>query len=551
MGNIASALVEVAEQAIERMRVDAYFSDTTGLGRARDKGESVDFTHARRFLTRLSVSDLYAGDPIAARIVDMVPDEAMMRGWHLEFSSANADGTQTTIDPGMTADLNARIRSWEKRVNLYRELNTWYKRGRAHGGAILVFGVQDSAIDKSLPIQAPVSFDWLRTLTRWEVSPSSVIGIDPKDSATFCKPVSYALHPARLHEMLSNVSFHASRVLRYDGILTDDPLSGDSRGLADTFGDSIFERVWIPLRNWNSALQGAGHIIQDFAQSVYAVKGFRQVHRAKGGKEILLDQFRVMDQFRSMFNATVIDADDTYERKTTSVAGMSELIDRFAQHLSAASGMALTRLIGISPGGFGTGESESDDWALIVKASQQEIIGPALEAIYSVLFQTPAFKDVPDTWRVVFDPLDLPSEKEQADIRYTQAQADALNIQSGIVTPDEVARARFGSGGFSLETQVDQAARDEMADTLDVDAAIASTGAPGTIDVAKTALNGAQISSILAVITGIMDGTIPRDSAIAILQTALQLSREEATAIVGSAKEKPREAQANAPAPNF
>lgn len=56
-----------------------------------------------------------------------------------------------------------------------------------------------------------------------------------------------------------------------------------------------------------------------------------------------------------------------------------------------------------------------------------------------------------------------------------------------------------------------------------------------TAKVADTAMNGAQLSGMLAVVSAVADGTIPRDSGIAQLQIGFRLSVEDATKVMGSA----------------
>jgi hypothetical protein len=52
-------------------------------------------------------------------------------------------------------------------------------------------------------------------------------------------------------------------------------------------------------------------------------------------------------------------------------------------------------------------------------------------------------------------------------------------------------------------------------------------------DVQKTALNGAQVSSLLEVITSVVNGQVPRESAVAIIQAAFNQPREVAESMLG------------------
>ena len=72
----------------------------------------------------------------------------------------------------------------------------------------------------------------------------------------------------------------------------------------------------------------------------------------------------------------------------------------------------------------------------------------------------PTSGQIPDDWRIVWPPLDEPGEKEQAETRKSVAETDALYLDRGVRTPDQVARSRDGSAGWSGETLP----RDELED---------------------------------------------------------------------------------------
>ena len=56
--------------------------------------------------------------------------------------------------------------------------------------------------------------------------------------------------------------------------------------------------------------------------------------------------------------ALLMDAEDTYDQKTASFATLPDIIDRFMQMVSAASGVPMTRLFGISAAGLNATRSE-------------------------------------------------------------------------------------------------------------------------------------------------------------------------------------------------
>ena len=65
--------------------------------------------------------------------------------------------------------------------------------------------------------------------------------------------------------------------------------------------------------------------------------------------------------------------------------------------------------------------------------------------------------------------------------------------------------------------------------------AVAGAAVPADTKLADTAMNGAQLAGMLAVVQAVTEGTIPRDSGIAQLQIGFRLSVEDAERVMGSA----------------
>jgi hypothetical protein len=120
-------------------------------------------------------------------------------------------------------------------------------------------------------------------------------------------------------------------------------------------------------------------------------------------------------------------------------------------------------------------------------------------------------------------------------------------IDRQVVTPEEIALSRFGSDGYSQETQISRELREPDPDglpelTAGVPAAVGAApapgsdaGAPATEDVQKTALNGAQVASLVDVVKAVVAEEIPRDAAVEIVALAYQVTTAEANRLLGSA----------------
>ncbi len=91
-------------------------------------------------------------------------------------------------------------------------------------------------------------------------------------------------------------------------------------------------------------------------------------------------------------------------------------------------------------------------------------------------------------------------------------------------TPDDENEARERLGLAPLEEDTDLAATP----------AVVAPAATGTESVQDTALNGAQVSALLEIITSVVDGRLPRDSAIQVIASSFQLPPERAEKLLGT-----------------
>jgi phage-related protein (TIGR01555 family) len=161
---------------------------------------------------------------------------------------------------------------------------------------------------------------------------------------------------------------------------------------------------------------------------------------------------------KSVVRGIVIDKGlEEFERMTTSFTGLPELMDKANERLAAAADMPLMMLMGKSPGGLGSnGDGETRNFYDKVASKQQHILVPAIAKIVEVL--SVKYKLEPG-WHVEFPPLWQPSETETAQSRNVQAQTDQIYIANNVLTPEEVAQARYGGASYSFETPIDFAAR--------------------------------------------------------------------------------------------
>ncbi len=485
---------------------DGWSNAMTGMGYVgRDKGESNRYRPDIP-LTSQELSAL-GRDGFGRIIIDTIVEDAMRAGWEVNFTGDE----DKDVTPEESHEFNERLQRWYKDTKLKSRVSQHLKQARQYGGAVLVLGAADGQKpDQPLDVERVTKFDWLRTHARMHVSQSSKINDDPS-SVGFGLPEAYTLNSVQVQtgnrdETLIDTWVHNSRVWRTEGVVLDEHM----RQLNEGWGDSVLEPCKEQLGNRGSVMKAARTVIQEWVMSVYKITGFAGIVNANGENEVR-NRFSIMDRLKSMWQGIIIDADNEgYERIATTAAGMPDLLDRFGVDLAAVARMPMTKLFGLSPGGFGTGEAEGDNWDDRTQSYQTDDIEPLLEYIHTILFATPEFEDFPANWSIKFNSLKLTSPVESADVRLKTSQADALDITAGVVSADEVAMSRYAGTGYSTEMVLDMEARQ-------MDAALEEQGLGASV---ADPMTGVQITSMLEILDRVKIGKLPKDTALVALGAA-------------------------------
>lgn len=419
-----------------KTRLDGWFNVFSGLGvKGRDKRVSNELS--QEFMDEITAETLYAGDDVAAKIVDTLPEEAL-REW-IEIKGIDADIEESIM--GALDDIGAR--------NLLKQAWAW---GRMYGGAALFLSIDDG-MDPSEPVKEDriYSIKSLTLLSRWELSPSQINS--NIDSPFFGEPEIYRLQTSQPTNYVETY-IHHSRLLRFDGVV----LPRRMRIQNNYWGDSVFTRSQTAIQNYNSANDSAVSALQDFSVGVFQMKNLSELI-SSGQEGIVRTRLELMNLSKSVIKSIVLDADETFTHQSKSLTGVPEVLKSAAARLVVASGIPHTKLLGESPSGLGaTGDSEERNYYDHVKNQQNVILRPVLDTLLRYLLLSkkgPTQGLIPDGWTYDFVPLWQMSDKENADMQYVIAQKDQIYIQNNVLDPHEVAVSRYGGEKFSLDTVID------------------------------------------------------------------------------------------------
>ncbi len=424
-------------------RADGWKNALTGVGTlTHDKRE-----HSHFELDLISYEEarkLYRGDDLAARIVNKLPEEMMREGYSLTIE--NSEG-----EPNKDLE-NAVLAQWED-LEVMGGIETVLGYQRAYGGGAIYLSVSDtsSLFDEPLSPERVIDLVQLITLEPEEIFPHT--WQNDLREPNFGKPIIYQITPLSPGvgegAPFGSAFVHTTRVIPFDGIR----VSRSQASITNGWGDSIFNRINRVLRDFHMSWDAAGVLVQEFAQAVVKIKGLAEL-MALDKDDIVKKRIEAMQLSKSVLRAILMDAEEEYERQTTPITGLPDMLRQFMTRLAVAADMPVTVLFGISPAGLNaTGESDIRTWYDRVKSKQEKTVVPVLMQITKLILATMGISDAV----IKIEPNELwqQTEKEKAEARKLQAETDNLYINNFVLGPDEVAENRFGGKEFSFETSLD------------------------------------------------------------------------------------------------
>jgi phage-related protein (TIGR01555 family) len=446
--------------------LDGWQNLLTGFGlAARDKrlGGTSGLTYEPDTITQTDAENIWRGDDMAARIVETLPAEMCRAGY--TFKIQPGEGGDAAKAKEQEEGVVARMEELGALATLQDAL--CYER--AYGGAAILLGADDGQRDltKPLNLERVKTFGWMTLLSPSEIQPQYWY-TDPR-APKFGTPEIWQIDPqaqgsAKPGNPVSTealVSVHESRLILFRGIQVSRQQVQEQQG----FGDSVLVRTQQVISDFHQSWGAAGVLVQDFSQAVFKIAGLAKL-MASNGEAVVQARLQLLDLSRSVLKAALIDKEEDFERKTTPMSGLADILDKFAVRLAAAADMPVTRLMGQSPAGMdATGESDISFWDDRVAAEQEKKLRSPLERVLRLVMLAkdgPTGGKEPEIWSASFNPLRQPTAKERAEERKIIAETDVAYIREGVLYPEEVAASRFGGDGYSAETTIDVEGRQKI-----------------------------------------------------------------------------------------
>lgn len=419
-------------------RADGWTNPWTGQGTDRDKTAAGTFDSSTP-LEPSQCADLYHGDPIAARIVDLVPREMMRQGYTFELDKSGRAREGSAKRRKQDAQDEAFAERARAVMDRFKDLDVQERVldsliwGRCMGAALLFIGVDDGQ-RADMPLDPKRSegiaflqvYDWRRVTieTRY------------KGKHRRCgEPEIYRITPLDNDDQEDGPLVHETRCIRFGGARTAEQ---ERRSILAGRDFSVLQKVYDAVRKFHASHAAASLLMTDASQGVWKMAGFIDAITSKQSEKVM-DRLLATDMGRSVARAIVLDADpklgESFEKVATSFGGIGDMLDRDANYLAACSEIPVPLLIGEAPAGLNaTGDATIRIWFNSVQAERENKLKPILLRLIEI--ETGGERD---GWDVVFPSLWQESPKEKAEREKLEADRDHIRIDDGVVTAEEVA----------------------------------------------------------------------------------------------------------------
>jgi hypothetical protein len=408
---------------VKKMTQDSFanFEARVGYGTG-NQGDASTYRIDYLSRDRQRVEAMYRSSWICGKAVDSVAEDMTKRG--IEINSE--------MDPGQIDELMAQ---W-KTLKIWDAVADTIKWSRLYGGAIAVLLIDGQDFSTPLRIETvgKNQFKGLLVFDRWMVQPD-LSDLVTELGADMGLPRYYDLTGGSASGGpsmgLPNTRIHYSRVLR----LVGQDLPYFQRIAEMLWGQSVLERLWDRLLAFDSTTQGAAQLVYKAHLRTYKVDGLRDILAAGGpALEGLVKQINFIRTTQSNEGMTLMDKDDEFEAHSYTFGGLDVVLLQFAQQLSGALDIPLTRLFGQAPSGMNaTGESDMRNYYDGIEQQQERRLRSGIGLILQVSYQSKFGKPYPPGSDFTFRALWQLSDVEKAGIATSVTGAVTSAVSSGII----------------------------------------------------------------------------------------------------------------------
>lgn len=386
---------------------DGYANIVANLGTARDKAAHGIFTPFA--YTNEQLLNAYTTSWLAAKTIDIPADDAT-RKWRSWIAKA---------------DQIEAIEALEKKLKLKQRLKAALIAARLWRKAYIYLNTQDQSQSKPL-VPGAKEIKSLVVLTDSQIQPVELV-----------KDINSPYYgEAEFYRLQTNggdqVVIHASRLVVLRGRVS--PVGAQAM-VVDNDALPVLSSCMNAILQLESVMANVNSLVFEAKVNVFKFKDFASMVSDPRNDALLSRRLSTQAAHKGINGDVVIDAEDDFQTRNASFGSLPEIITKYGEQYSAASGIPYTRVYGRAAAGLsGSGEGDERTYYDSIEVLQKDI-GDAMGLLDECII-TQALNGRPPEVYYEWKPLRQLTQSERADIFSKTASAlRALAGSQGPVIP--------------------------------------------------------------------------------------------------------------------
>jgi phage-related protein (TIGR01555 family) len=397
---------------------DGYNNFPAKLGAQAQNIQSAG-TYTPGYITRnrVMLEFAYRSSFLVGAAVDAVADDMTRKGINIS----------SKLKPGQKGQVET---FWDSAA-VWDGLNDLVKWSRLYGGAVLVVLIEGQNMSTPLNLDRikEGQFKGLMCFDRWQLDPSyndPVTDYGPE----FGKPKYYKVVTNQKGVPAWNI--HHSRLIRMDG----DSLPYQQSITENGWGMSVIERIFERIQGFDTATAGVTQLIHKAHLRTYSIEGLRKILATGGAlEEGLMKHMDMIREFQTIEGMTIMDKNDEFATHSYSFSGIADVILRFAEQVSGATGIPLVRLFGQSPSGFSTGDGDLENYYSRINSLQERRLRRHIRWLMDITWRSQFGEKLPEDFSFEFNKLWEMSDTDRATMANNVASALATAVRDIGMSP--------------------------------------------------------------------------------------------------------------------
>ena len=227
------------------------------------------------------------------------------------------------------------------------------------------------------------------------------------------------------------IEINPSRVL----ILRGKPAPSLKRLQLQGWGMSELERLVSPMNKFLKNQNVIYELLDEAKLDVYSIDNYAG-SIASGQEEAVKKRIMLTNYMKSYLNALILDAEDKFDQKQMSMAGVSEVLREARYDIASAMKMPVTKIFGMSSAGFNSGDDDIENYNSMI---ERDVRTPATNIIKTIvrLLCKATFDYIPEDIDIEFESLRIMKETEEEALRTSKYNRFRDLYINGLITKGE------------------------------------------------------------------------------------------------------------------